>query len=814
MFSNRRNSQKPNDELLAQFKASFPEVGPSSQASQPSQPSRASAAPSQTSMEALDVAMHSRDHFGGDDLKDLDPTPRGSNEQWRFTPSLMDPNSFAFSSFANQPPGYYTPTPGGTNTLYHNQAGDLHTPGFSMGLGTPLSMPTSENAIHVGQQSGAPMHDFHGMAPQVFHNPNPFTMQQHHSFAPHHFTHQPDMFHGMEQHHEESHMDQMHSDVEMHERSPVMSFPHQPQTFETTMRPPPVQQSNENFRFHVTLNAPTAMVKQADEIPVTYLNKGQAYSVSIVDSAPNPTLSGPVKYRTFLRIAFEDEQQRQRPAACWQLWKEGRGSNEAHHRGGRLQAVEFVDPSQVGIGDTSGRPSMELDSASFDGFSIVWSPASSSSAECSIPVRFNFLSTDFSHSKGVKGIPVRLTAKTEIYNPQQAPAPQSPGSEICYCKVKLFRDHGAERKLSNDIAHVKKSIDKMKQQIAQAESGMKDFGKRKRTSSISKQSSNSRPGKAPKHKRTWSMSSASSSSNRQPEEDLHLKLATLQDMFTSTRPASVLYLRGDELDDPDMHPVHLTGEPQDLTKIETGDATMWERQSNTGPTSSIVSPTLSVDSLHSGSQEALRRSSGFTQPTPFGPHSRVSSNEWRSMPQTATSDLQPTAPLGAVAEGPVKVPKTGSSGEQASLSGWIEALGVDFSYQPPPERAVKPVACFYVQSRPAGKTQSDNYYRAVYLMQRTLKDLVNGIASKCEIEPTSVMRTLRVTQKGLSIILDDETVREIPEGQDMVVEIVDLQPHSPMKREWDAGPTDVQVDGDMAIIANVHTEGHELRLLF
>ena len=59
-------------------------------------------------------------------FRDQDPTPRASHEPWRFTPSLLDPNSYAFNSFANAPPGYYTPTPGGNNTLFHSQAGDLH----------------------------------------------------------------------------------------------------------------------------------------------------------------------------------------------------------------------------------------------------------------------------------------------------------------------------------------------------------------------------------------------------------------------------------------------------------------------------------------------------------------------------------------------------------------------------------------------------------------------------------------------------------------------------------------------------------------
>jgi hypothetical protein len=429
------------------------------------------------------------------------------------------------------------------------------------------------------------------------------------------------------------------------------------------------------------------MIKHADEIPVTYLNKGQAYSIAVVDTVPGQVSPTPSKYRTFIRISFEDEQQRQRPGQCWQLWKEGRGTNEAHQRGGRLQAVEFVDSTQVGGGDMSGRPRIELESASFDGFCVTWTPAPNQPAECAIAVRFNFLSTDFSHSKGVKGIPVRLCAKTEMLSSGIPGTTETPKPEICYCKVKLFRDHGAERKLSNDIAHVKKSIDKLKQQIAQAESGMKDFGKRKRSGSMAKAGGSSKPGKVPKHKRTWSMSSHSSTGNRTAEEDLHVKLATLQDMFTSTRPASILFLKGEELDDPDLHPVHLEGaSATDLAKIDTRDTTMWESQSTTGGTSSIVSPTPSNQSLQSGEP----RSSTFQQPAPFNPPSRMSSNEWRSMPgQTATGDLQSMiAATINPSDQPVKIQKHGA--EPDSVSGWIEALGVDESYQPPPERIVKP----------------------------------------------------------------------------------------------------------------------------
>lgn len=100
-------------------------------------------------------------------------------------------------------------------------------------------------------------------------------------------------------------------------------------------------------------------------------------------------------------------------------------------------------------------------------------------------------------------------------------------------------------------------------------------------------------------------------------------------------------------------------------------------------------------------------------------------------------------------------------------------------------------------------------------MERTLKAFVAGIAMKINIEPTKVTQTIRVNQKGLQILMDDEAVQSIPEQQDMTAEFHEITPPAqPMKREWDAGPTDIQVDGDVSVTENVNSTGYELRLLF
>ena len=101
-------------------------------------------------------------------------------------------------------------------------------------------------------------------------------------------------------------------------------------------------------------------------------------------------------------------------------------------------------------------------------------------------------------------------------------------------------------------------------------------------------------------------------------------------------------------------------------------------------------------------------------------------------------------------------------------------------------------------------------------MQRSLKDFVNATATKCGIEPTRVTRTIRVSRNGLHVLMDDEAIHEMPEGQDMTAEFSELQSsgHKKLSREWDAGPTDIQVDGDLASTTNIPSLGYELKLLF
>jgi len=68
-------------------------------------------------------------------------------------------------------------------------------------------------------------------------------------------------------------------------------------------------------RFRVVLDAPTAMIKFPADKRVTYLNKRQAYRITIRDSMLNPIPAAINKYHSFVRVSFDNEQQKKDPSA-------------------------------------------------------------------------------------------------------------------------------------------------------------------------------------------------------------------------------------------------------------------------------------------------------------------------------------------------------------------------------------------------------------------------------------------------------------------------------------------------------------------
>lgn len=127
------------------------------------------------------------------------------------------------------------------------------------------------------------------------------------------------------------------------------------------------------------------------------------------------------------------------------------------------------------------------------------------------------------------------------------------------------------------------------------------------------------------------------------------------------------------------------------------------------------------------------------------------------------------------------------------------------------------MACFYILRIKHGAKAAVDYYHAVYLMRRTVQDLVNGVAAKLDIESSRIQRCIHLTKNGLNVVLDDDVVRELPEGQDMLVELTGIGSDSapaPMKREWDSGANDAQLDGDTEPSMDLGSSPLELKLIY
>jgi len=267
------------------------------------------------------------------------------------------------------------------------------------------------------------------------------------------------------------------------------------------------------------------------------------------------------------------------------------------------------------------------------------------------------------------------------------------------------------------------------------------------------------------------MSSMSSiNGGKTVEEEANEKLQAMQDMFTSTRPVSVLHLKGTDLDDPDLHPVPLSGETQDLTEE------IWARRRSSVATaaSSFVSPSPSSTSLsqHGDAFPSDRR-------------------EWQ---------LQPSLGSSSNLEFPVKVKQV--QNDAGVLPGWIEAIGIDANYQPPDHKPALACMCIYILPVLPGSPTNNKIYRAVYLAQKTQACLTAAIATKCGLDPISVLRTTMLNAQGLTVLIDDDVIQQMKEGQDMKVEVIEMEDASPP--EWNPN-----VD-----IKHIEPRGYELKLIY
>jgi hypothetical protein len=281
-----------------------------------------------------------------------------------------------------------------------------------------------------------------------------------------------------------------------------------------------------------------------------------------------------------------------------------------------------------------------------------------------------------------------------------------------------------------------------------------------------------------------------------------LELQAMHDLLTSSRPVTVLNLRGPGEDDPDLHPIALPGEPIDVTQVGS-KASALSRQigSHGSPTTGAMPPTSS----HPSSISLLAYD--LETPTVNELQSSAQLCRLREVGNLPSNPQQLASPLDLI-------PKPDGL-EQ--LGDYNEDHKGDSSYKTPVERATKPAACFYILYHSPGEAEEHRYYRAVYLMQRTLKEFTTRVALKWNIEPKNIIRAILVLEHGVEVEMDDDYIRGLAEGQDLIMEVVETQNSTQPddESELEALAKDpVDCDGMSCTQGGTRTGRYELRLTF
>ncbi|GKU10294.1 unnamed protein product [Fusarium langsethiae] len=337
-------------------------------------------------------------------------------------------------------------------------------------------------------------------------------------------------------------------------------------------------------------------------------------------------------------------------------------------------------------------------------------------------------------------------------------------SETCFCKIKLFSDHGAERKFSNDITQVTRSICKLERRIAEKESVLGHLGAQRQSVNASRSGHSQLRNWAQENnpKRHWPLvkyTHRGHTASASLVKDYRRQLQSLRDMFISTCPVSTLYLSVEERDDPDSFSVLLADVLYPVARSKDCNGLNLQARSIQSHTAGSISTYLTTP-ISLTPRACEMGSSGQQQ-------------EFKLLRNDATPPKTPTPPQ--------KIRRIESNG---GSSEWINVLDVDPWYTPPGKRELQNSTCLYVLCRSRGLSREQNYHRAIYIQEYTSKEMESRIASKWYLDPSKIRRTVYSIHGGFEKDMDDDVVRKLRYGQEMTLEIEGLpQEYAETNRE-------------------------------
>uniref|UniRef100_A0AAY4DG48 Grh/CP2 DB domain-containing protein n=1 Tax=Denticeps clupeoides TaxID=299321 RepID=A0AAY4DG48_9TELE len=195
----------------------------------------------------------------------------------------------------------------------------------------------------------------------------------------------------------------------------TMNVPHEPSLY------------SELFQY--TLEASRSLRERQSETPMTYLNKGQYYGITLSETSAHKALRHPLsKVRSVIMVVFGEDKCRDEQLKHWNYWH-----SRQHTAKQRVLDIADYKESFSTIGN--------IEEIAYNAVSFTWDV----NEEAKVFITVNCLSTDFSSQKGVKGLPLMIQIDTYSYNNRSnRPIHRS------FCQIKVFCDKGAERKIRDE----------------------------------------------------------------------------------------------------------------------------------------------------------------------------------------------------------------------------------------------------------------------------------------------------------------------------------------------------------------------------
>ncbi|KAM8885015.1 grainyhead-like transcription factor 2b [Synchiropus picturatus] len=181
--------------------------------------------------------------------------------------------------------------------------------------------------------------------------------------------------------------------------------------------------------FQYTLDATRSLRHKQGEGPMTYLNKGQFYAVTLNELSANKRLRHPIsKVRSVIMVVFSEDKNRDEQLKYWKYWH-----SRQHTAKQRVLDIADYKESFNTIGN--------IEEIAYNAISFTWDV----NEEAKIFITVNCLSTDFSSQKGVKGLPLMIQIDTYSYNNRS-----NKPLHRAFSQIKVFCDKGAERKIRDE----------------------------------------------------------------------------------------------------------------------------------------------------------------------------------------------------------------------------------------------------------------------------------------------------------------------------------------------------------------------------